>query len=85
MFSDYEKQQLRLNAAFKRVQPATHWKDRIDATITLDPVDPESDKQMIELAVIHFTGTIANINPVKNSNLWRVRAVGYRLGPCGDH
>jgi hypothetical protein len=68
--------QAQLEAAFKKVQPKTHWKDRIDALI-----DP-ADRDMVHEAVIHFTGTVPTFIEAPNGKL-RVRAIGYLMGPCG--
>lgn len=66
-------------AYFRLVQPASHWKDRIDAVlpsgISLDQVRD---------AVVHFTGTVPSFTDLGNGTT-RVTAAGYRAGPCGDH
>lgn len=90
MFEIYEEKQTRMARAFKLVEPATHWKDPIDACFT--------PRQLIENAVtlndvyesvIHFTGTVPTITlvfpAVKDSPGYSVKAIGYRAGPCGDH
>lgn len=65
-------------AYFNLVAPTTHWKDRIDAVvpngISLDTIKD---------AVVHFTGTVPTFTPVAAG--YRVQAIGYRAGPCGDH
>ena len=68
-----------LDAAFKKVQNAKHWKDPIDAFID------EGDRDVVREAITYFTGTTAEFAPVTGTNQLRVRAIGYRMGPCGDH
>lgn len=67
-----------LSEAFDKVKSKVHWKDRINALI--EPVD----ERIVSAAVIHFTGTVPYFRPVKGGKL-RCRAVGYRMGPCGDY
>ena len=76
MFEKYNQQQL--DAAFKLVQPKTHWKDRIKAKIK------HEDQDIVMDAVIHFTGTVPSFKKNKDGTL-TVTALGYRAGPCGDH
>lgn len=70
--------QEQLEAGFKLVQPETHWKDRINAVIEA------KDEALVYESVIHFTATVPSFSPVKGNKL-RVKADGYRMGPCGDH
>lgn len=65
--------QEQLHAAFTLVQNKTNWKNPINATIE----NPgEEQVACIEEAVIHFTGSIASVNALKNGKI-RVRAEGY--------
>lgn len=70
-----------LEAAFDIVKSSTHWKDPIDKIITTPHLPGSLD--LIYEAVIHFTGTVPTFTTLKD-NRTRVRAVGYRNGPCGD-
>lgn len=60
-----------LDAAFKLVEPGTHWKDRIDAV-----VDGPSDLGVIREAVIHFTGSVPRFTTLPDGRV-RVQARGY--------
>lgn len=63
--------QEKLDAAFKLVEPKTHWKDRIDAV-----VDGSADRGTICMAVIHFTGSVPQFTDLPDGRV-RVRARGY--------
>jgi hypothetical protein len=65
--------QEQLDAAFKRVSPKPHWKARINATID---VAGDADVALIEDAIVHFTGSIANVTRFKNGRA-RFTAAGY--------
>jgi len=67
-----------LEAAFARVKPATHWKDRIDATIEEDDA---VEIEKILAAIEHFTGTEGMVRDLGGA--WsRITAPGYWAGPC---
>lgn len=74
-------------AIFKTVAASTHWKDPIDTVVSVgESLDAIRD------AIIHFTGTAPTFTPVSVSEPnctrltgYRVQAIGYRAGPCGDH
>lgn len=75
-----------LEAAFKLVRPATHWKDPIHAEIDCLTSDGHVDVfklAAIAAAVEHYTATPAKILV----DDWKatITADGYRRGPAGDH
>jgi len=69
----------RMKDAFDRVKHPTDWRAPIDA-IVLEA--NASERRLIEDAVAYYTGTPALIEHV-NGAAYRVRATGYRMGPCG--
>lgn len=72
--------QEQLEAAFKKVQNADHWKNPIDAVIDTADID------VTRAAIQHFTGTQAEFKLcIGQHGKWRVEAEGYRAGPAGDH
>ncbi len=79
---DYDTQQAKHTKAFDAVQPASHWKDRIDATITLEAAEEAGGVAAIESAIVHFTATV----PTVTYGVGNVRftADGYWAGPAGD-
>jgi hypothetical protein len=50
----YTREQL--DAAFNRVKPDGHWKDRIRATVK--PMLSEDEKAVVRAAVIFYTGSV---------------------------
>jgi hypothetical protein len=79
-----------LRAVFSLVEPKSHWKDPISASVPLDEVEkatgsqqlsPEAAAAMIREAVIFYTATPPRI--IGNTLLY-VQAAGYRAGPAGD-
>lgn len=81
MAERYSQEQLK--EAFEKVQDKKDWKNPIKAFI-----DKTEDMVLIQQAVIHFTGTVADftkINQGPNKGKVLVRAEGYRMGPCGDY
>lgn len=71
--------QSELQEAFNKVKNPVDWKDRINAVID------ESDRAIVHQAVIHFTATRAVFTKARGKGKLRVKAVGYRMGPCGDY
>jgi len=75
--------QEQLSQAFDKVKDAKDWKSEIKAVI-----EKTEDMVLIQEAIIHFTGTIANFTKLRkgpNKGKILVTAEGYRMGPCGDH
>lgn len=75
--------QEQLTVAFEKVQPKTHWKDKIHAFI-----DKTEDQVLIQEAVIHFTATVptfTKINKGPNKGKVLVQAEGYWMGPAGAY
>jgi hypothetical protein len=77
-----------LDAAFKAVQPESHWKDTIDAVVAADVLAITID------AIHYFTATACTVAPATygstrnmkhNQRYFRVQSIGYRAGPAGDH
>jgi hypothetical protein len=71
--------QEQLDAAFKTVQAKTHWKDPIRSKCKAEDIN------LITEAIIYFTGTVPTFGQPDKDGMVKVRAVGYRNGPCGDH
>jgi hypothetical protein len=71
--------QEQLEAAFTTVQAKTHWKDPIRSKCRVE------DKNLITEAIIHFTGTIPMFGEPDKKGMVTVKALGYRMGPCGDY
>lgn len=72
----YTQEQMR--EAFHKVASREDWKGRIDAII-----QPE-DLDVICEAVSHFTATEVEFSLIDGGKV-RVTALGYRMGPAGDH
>lgn len=68
-----------LSAAFDLVKNPIHWKDPINALI------PANKREVVCKAIKYFTATKAKFFPTKNPDLLRVKSIGYRNGPAGDH
>ena len=66
-----------LKEYFEKVQNPNDWKAPINALV--DPADVDG----VTEAVIFYTGTIPEYK--RSGKQVRVTAVGYRMGPCGDH
>lgn len=72
----------KLKEALDLVVDFEDWREPIKAHVTQPMLDKAGVTiQDVEQAVIHFTGTVATVQPTKNG--WLVRAIGYRNGPCG--
>ena len=70
-----------LEEAFKLVQPETHWKDEILATV------PAEFEEVCLAAIIHFTGTVGQVIDRKWDRRGKnprvvISAPGYWQGPC---
>jgi len=74
-----------LTKAFDLVKPSTHWKDVISAYVPAHAlVEAGVTIEDVARAVIHFTATEADVNPLSMGAFF-VQAKGYRAGPAGDH
>lgn len=71
----YTKEQL--EAAFNKVQNPNHWKNPIDAYCHKDEVD------VVREAIEFFTATVPTFWNVGMTDIRRVEAPGYYLGPAG--
>lgn len=70
----------KLIAAFGKVQKPDDWKAPINSVID------KADESIVEAAISFFTSTPADFSPVKGQrDKWRVKSIGYREGPAGDH
>jgi hypothetical protein len=85
----------RMHKAWELVRPTEDWKAPVDAYVTSNEV-----KDVYE-AVIYFTATTPTVEYVgvmsssmnspkfarfkKGDHICRVKAIGYRNGPAGDH
>lgn len=71
-----------LGDAFNMVRPERHWKDAIDATISVD----RATLRAISSAIVFYTGSVASIHLVsgdpEGAARWRIRAAGY-FATCG--
>jgi hypothetical protein len=70
----YDARQARLDAAFAKVRPADHWKNPIRATLPKGTTPEQLDE--IREAVIHFTGSVPEFEPLADGRV-RVEAAGY--------
>ena len=77
MASKYTQEQL--EAAFKLVENKAHWKGPINTVVPAD-----TDLDLIQAAIEHFTGTEADIVPMSGPNFsgFLVQAPGYWAGLC---
>lgn len=77
----YERSQKALTAAFELVQNPSDWKAAIDAKVPVADVRRVGGRRLLEAAVIHFTGTVPEA--AWSGDVLELRAIGYRMGPCG--
>ena len=78
--SGFSKNQL--TAAFEKVQNQDDWKAPISAVIDI------SEGPIVEASIAYFTSTAADFLPIKcggKAGKYRVKSIGYRAGPAGDH
>lgn len=71
-----------LSAAFDRVKNPDHWKNPIDAYITIDT--PEELATVLE-AIEFYTatsGTARKLHRVGDADVYRITAPGYYAGPA---
>ncbi len=77
---DYAFTRSDLNEALNSIlENPDDWKGTIDAII------PDSRLKICTVACNFFTGTNLWKTPADIPGYWRVRSLGYRAGPCGDH
>lgn len=87
MTTNYEANHARLKKALELVT-TNDWKGPINGFVSKSTLDGlgMTDKDLYE-AVVYFTGTVPTVDHVVDVkptiNGYRVRAVGYRNGPCG--
>lgn len=75
-----EHSQAELEAAFAKIRNAEHWKDEINVRVPFD------EYELAREACIHFTATDLNINSTdEDAKVYVCYAVGYWMGPAGDH
>jgi len=77
---DYDAEQAAHTRAFSEVEPKTHWKDRIDADMTLTCAHYAGGIEAITAAIIHFTATVPKVTI--NGDRVRFEADGYWGGPA---
>ena len=65
-----------LRKYFNSVCDADDWKKPINAYITF------AERTLVETAIMYYTGTKAKFVPM-HSDMLNVKALGYRMGPCG--
>lgn len=80
---DYEGREYtqgQLTEAFDRVKDPEYWKNPIDAVVT------EDQKNVTVAAVVYFTATVPDVYPIdlgQVNKIFRIKAIGYLLGPAG--
>lgn len=81
----------KLETAFQLVQPATHWKDPIDARVGTDTMSVANLRLVDIVESIEFhTATLPRVSvlgfdPKGKGLIYSFKADGYRRGPAGDH
>lgn len=73
MLTKPEYTQEQLKEAFDTVCSKQHWKLPIDTTIE------NADLNLIEYAIIHFTGSVPTFTPIMGTAVVRVQADGYYI------
>jgi len=68
-----------LEKTFELVQ-ATNWKDPIHGSFSLE----DCSKELMRESIIHFTATSPTFKTLEGGRVL-VQALGYRMGPAGDH
>ncbi len=76
MSHKYTKEQLK--EAFEKVQDSAHWKNPINSCCR------GAELEVTREAIRFFTGTETEFFYLDNG-WYKIKADGYRLGPCGDH
>lgn len=75
-----------LKKAFEAVQPATHWKDEIDATLNRDQLEEVGGIDLVIAAIEFYTATVGTWRPVPpftcSQGSARFKAAGYWKGPA---
>jgi hypothetical protein len=71
--------QVRMQTAFERVEPKTHWKDKINKILPADTSQQELND--IAEAIDYYTATQATFTSLKDGRT-RVTAAGYWGGPA---
>lgn len=72
----FERSQKVLSDAFDLVKAATHWKAAISTRVTREQVEAVGGFEILEAAVIHFSGSVARIEQV-GERTFQVEAAGY--------
>ena len=75
--------EMEMNEAFTRVQDPRDWRNPIDCVVR---IDSRTELDLIVEAIDFYTATEASVRQVgssRASRVFRVTAVGYRLGPAG--
>lgn len=67
-----------MKEVFDKITPAGDWKGPIDAVVEVKELD------LICEAVAHYTATEVDFSLLDSGQV-RVQALGYRMGPAGDH
>jgi aminopeptidase-like protein len=83
---EMSKREKHLRKAFDMVKSNVHWKEPIDAKVSLDEMSRyRITIDDIKEAVEYYTATVPEVETV--GRLLKVKAKGYRLGPMGytDH
>lgn len=63
-----------LQEAFAKVKNRRHWKGRIDRVCE---IKDDAEMELIEDAIVHFTGSVASFDAAPGERKFRVRADGY--------
>jgi hypothetical protein len=68
-----------LSDAFDLIKDKDDWKDPISATI------PANKFEIAAAACVFYTSTVLEYEEADEADTCNVHAVGYRMGPAGDH
>ena len=78
---------IELDRAFSSVQNPADWKAPIDCILDLRGlclIEVRNKLARVKAAIEFFTATTASVHVV-DGGIYRVTALGYRMGPAGDH
>ena len=71
--------QAQLQTAFDAVADGAHWKNQICSEVDISQIDITYE------AIVYFTATVPHFSKDKVGGKWFVTALGYSMGPAGDH
>ena len=78
--------QTQLDHAFEAVANPSDWRAPIDITLdVMGALEAAGGWAVVREAIQHFTATVPTIVYGLGARSARIRAIGYRAGPAGDH